>query len=523
VRVDAAPRQNCQKITPPTRSEAKEMKKKSLPPRASSLAESLRDLGYSLEAAIADIVDNSITAQSKSVDIWCVAEDEQPCVAIVDDGCGMTEAELIEAMRYGAKNPKAQRAGHDLGRFGLGLKTASFSQCRKLSVVSRKDGKLAGAVWNLDTLAEDDWLIGVLDKQEIAVVPWIERLSESGTLVVWEHLDRLTERQTMESRSEILNDKLNQLSHHLSLVFHRFLSGEAGKARKLAIRINGHRLSGFDPFCRNNKATQPLPSQVVTIGQHRIDIQPYILPHHSKLTRKEYDFYRDRSDFLSNQGAYVYRSDRLMAWGDWFRLVPKGEATKLARVQIDFPVELDELWTIDIKKSRAYPPPVVREQLRQIIGRITDQSARVHTGRSRRLFDRDVLPMWTRYAERGSIRYLPNEDHPVFSGFSEALSEDQKGTFHGLLELVGTSIPVEAIYSDYSNIPKEVDQQPDDTDALSAAKKLTQLRAIVDRGRRMTADHFRRIVRSTRLFEGKDELIDKLIEKEFGGAEKQRL
>ncbi|MDO9562861.1 MAG: ATP-binding protein [Bradyrhizobium sp.] len=491
------------------------MKQHSLPPRASSLAESLRDLGYSLETAVADIIDNSIAAHSKNVEIWCAAEEEDPCVAMVDDGDGMDKAELIEAMRYGSKNPKDARAKDDLGRFGLGLKTASFSQCRKLTVISRKKGILSGAVWDLDVLADDDWLIGVLDQKEIGKIRWCDRLPETGTLVLWEHLDRLTERQTSESRSEILSDKLTQLTHHLSLVFHRFLSGEVGRARKVAIRVNGHSIVGFDPFCRGNKATQPMPTQSVIIGKHQVDIHPYILPHHSKLSRKEFDFYRNRSDFLSNQGAYVYRGARLMAWGDWFRLVPKGEATKLARVQIDFPADLDELWTIDIKKSRAYPPPAVRDQLRQIIGRITDQSARVHTGRSRKLFDKDVMPMWTRYAERGSVRYVPNEDHPVFAGFAGILPEDQKTKFRGLLELTGTSIPVEAIYSDYSNAPKDIDVKADVPDTAAIASKLFELRSIVDPESKMGQEQFRRIVRSTRLIEGQDDLLEDFISKEF--------
>ncbi|VIO67306.1 ATP-binding protein [Bradyrhizobium ivorense] len=491
------------------------MKHQALPPRASSLAESLRDLGYSLEAAVADVIDNSIAARSKNVEIWCVAEEEEPCLAIVDDGCGMDKAELVEAMRYGAKNPKDRRAKDDLGRFGLGLKTASFSQCRKLTVISCKDGNLSGAVWDLDVLSDDEWLIGVLDKREIDKVRWVERLGKSGTLVLWECLDRLTERLTSEGRSEVLSDKLTQLTHHLSLVFHRFLSSEVGRTRKVAMKVNGHGLVGFDPFCRNNRATQPLPTQSVVLGNHRVDIHPYILPHHSKLSRKEFDFYRSRSEFLSNQGAYVYRSGRLMAWGDWFRLVPKGEATKLARVQIDFPAELDEFWTIDIKKSRAYPPPAVREQLRQIIGRITDQSTRVHTGRSRRLFERDVMPMWTRYAERGVVRYVPNEEHPLFVGFAGLLADEQRAKFSSLLDMIGSSIPVEAIYSDYSSAPKDIDSREEGLDAAGVARKLRQLRSIVDPRANMGAEQFRRIVRSTRLLEGQDDLLDDFVSKDF--------
>ncbi len=489
-----------------------------LPPRASSLSESLRDLGYSLEAAVADVIDNSITARARHIDIWCAAEAGDPCLAISDDGVGMDQKELIEAMRYGSKNPKHVRSKEDLGRFGLGLKTASFSQCRKLTVVSRKDGNLAGAVWDLDALAGDEWLIGIPNSSELQRTPWLETLPETGTLVIWEHLDRLTERQTSSSRSELLNEKLMQVTHHLSLVFHRFLSGELGRARRLSIRVNGHALTGFDPFCRTNKATQPLPTQTVTVGRSQVEIQPYVLPHHSKLTREEYEFYRDRSDFLSNQGAYVYRNCRLMAWGDWFRLVPKGEATKLARVQIDFTTELDESWTIDIKKSRAFPPPAVREQLRQIIGRITDQSARVHTGRSQRLFEKDVMPMWTRYAERGLVRYLPNEDHPLFSSFGAALSDEQRQQFRSVLELVGTSIPVEAIYSDYSGAPKDVQSKPDAPDPNEAMLKLTRLRQVVDPKQTMGPEQFRRIVRSTRLLEGQDALLDRFVNGEFKGA-----
>jgi len=486
-----------------------------LPPRASSLSESLRDLGYSLEAAVADIIDNSIAAQAKSVDIWCSPEGEAPCLAICDDGLGMSQDELIEAMRYGSRKSTSVRSKDDLGRFGLGLKTASFSQCRKLTVVSRKAGVTSGAVWDLEVLAGDEWLIGVPNAKELERVPWLDRLSTRGTLVVWERLDRLSENQTAAELSELINDKLMHLTHHLSLVFHRFLSGDLGRTRKLAIRVNGHSLTGFDPFCRTNKATQPLPNQAVIIGSSRVEIQPYVLPHHSKLSRKEYEFYRDRSDFLSNQGAYVYRNGRLMAWGDWFRLVPKGEATKLARVQIDFPTELDESWTIDIKKSRAFPPPAVREQLRQIIGRIADQSSRVHTGRSRRLFHRDALPMWTRYAARGSVRYAPNEDHPVFAAFAASLSESQRQGFRSVMEVLGTSIPVEAIYTDYSGTPQDVQTRKDDQDEIEATAKLRSLREIVDPKRALNAEQFRRIVQSTRIVEGLDDLLDGFIGKEF--------
>lgn len=497
------------------------MKTIPLPPSASALSGSLRDLGYSLESAVADIVDNSISAHAKNIDVWCTVEGPDPCVAIVDDGCGIDENELIESMRFGSKNPKDQRAKNDLGRFGLGLKTASFSQCKLLTVASRRNGNLSAAVWDLDVLGQgSEWIIGILDDREISELPWMEKLQNVGTLVLWRNLDRLTEGQDSGDRTEILNDKLMHLSRHLSLVFHRFISGELGLARKITIRVNGHTIKAFDPFCRDNKATQPLPMESLYVSSQEVTIQPYILPHHSKLSRTEFDFYKDRSEFLSNQGAYVYRNGRLMAWGDWFRLVPKGETTKLARVQIDFPSELDELWTIDIKKSRAYPPTAVRDHLRQIIGRVVEQSTGVHTGRAKKLFDRSQsVPMWNRYVDRASIKYFPNNDHPIIVSFNGSLADDLRRKFQDVLETVGASLPIEAIYADYSDAPKDTNVPIDPPDAAALRLKLRQLREIVDPARSMSVDEFRSIVYSTRLFANSDKLIGDAIEEEFRGGQ----
>ena len=325
-----------------------------LPPSAACLSASMRDLGYSLETAVADIVDNSISANATAIDIVCDLSGAKPSLTILDNGWGMSSSEVVEAMRHGTANPKQARSPKDLGRFGLGLKTASFSQCRTLTVASAKDGSLSGAVWSLDRIDSlDDWMLSILDDEEIGDLGFSERLKENGTVVMWTDLDRLFEDETGIRRDEIVNEKLDVVEKHLSLVFHRFLAGEVKGRKKIAISLNGHPVAAFDPFCRKNSATQILPEEVVYVGETAVQMQPFILPHHSRLTASEYDFYQSRSDFISNQGAYIYRNGRLMAWGDWFRLIPKGEATKLARVQIDFPNSLDESWTIDIKKSRA--------------------------------------------------------------------------------------------------------------------------------------------------------------------------
>lgn len=485
-----------------------------LPPSAASLTASLRDLGYSLETAIADLIDNSITADATAIKIFCDMSRSDPVLIVYDNGKGMSEADVIVAMRHGASDCRKKRDAKDLGRFGLGLKTASFSQCRRLTVVSTSHGCLAGAEWNLAQVeSEDDWFISVLDPNEIAGQPFVEMLETTGTLVIWRDLDRLFEDESGHKRQEIVNEKLSAVERHLSLVFHRFLEGTVKGRSKITISINGHLVIPFDPFCRKNAATQMLPEEIVWVGDIPVSIKPYILPHHSRLSSTDYDFYQSRSDFISNQGTYVYRNGRLIAWGDWFRLVPKGEATKLARIQIDFPNTLDEAWTIDIKKSRARPPNAVRERLRQIVAKIAARSVTVHRGRGRKLFQESEAPLWDRYAEHGGIRFTINQGHPIVAALSAKLSAAEVSTLHFLLNAISASLPVEMIYSDYSTSPRDVRQI--ETEAVDGIDTLIRLRIALFGEHGGTAEEFLRIVKSTRLFDGQQQLIEKFIGEAF--------
>jgi hypothetical protein len=485
-----------------------------LPPSAASLTASLRDLGYSLETAVADLIDNSISADATDIQIICDVSSSDPVFIIADNGHGMGPAELINAMRHGAADRKKPRGLKDLGRFGLGLKTASFSQCRRLTVLSARKGEWSGAEWDLSAIeSRDDWFISLLDSEEIGSQRFIDTIGQSGTLVIWRDLDRLLEDETGHKRDEIVNEKLAIVERHLSLVFHRFLSGEVKGRRRLSIRINGHPVEPFDPFCRRNSATQMLPDETVWVGETPVHMQPYILPHHSRLSASEYDYYQSRSDFISNQGAYVYRSGRLMAWGDWFRLVPKGEATKLARVQIDFPNSLDEAWTIDIKKSRARPPHVVRERLRQIIDKIAARSVTVHRGRGQKLFQESAAPLWERYVDHGGIRYAVNSQHPLVSSVAAGLAAEAQDSLRILMESVAASLPIEMIYSDYSTTPRDL--RAPSLNESEVLERLRQLKTALYGDAPGDPDAFRQIIRSTRLFDGRAETADKFIDEAF--------
>jgi hypothetical protein len=485
-----------------------------LPPSAVSLSASLRDLGYSLETAIADLIDNSISADATDIQILCDMSRKDAVLVIIDNGQGMSESEVISAMRHGSTDPRKKRGPKDLGRFGLGLKTASFSQCRHLTVASSKNGMRSAVEWNLSQIEDDDgWYVAILDTNDITALPFVDQLPEPGTIVLWRDLDRLFEDESGHRRDEIVNEKLAAVERHLSLVFHRFLAGEVKGRKRITIKINGHPITPFDPFCRKNPATQMLPEETVWVGDQAVQMQPYILPHHSRLTASEYDFYQNRSDFISNQGAFVYRNGRLMAWGDWFRLVPKGEATKLARVQIDFTNSLDEAWTIDIKKSRARPPQIVRDRLRQIITKITARSVIVHRGRGQKLFQETQAPLWERYADHGGIRFAVNMQHPLIQSIDAKLASEDVRSLHVLLESIAASLPVEMIYSDYSTNPREVSQSNiDESETLERLKSLHQVLYGDGQG---NPTAFMQIVRSTKLFEGHLETAEKYASEAF--------
>ncbi|MFV0172337.1 ATP-binding protein [Empedobacter falsenii] len=249
-------------------------------PNLSNFINSFREIGYTPEVAIADILDNSITAKSTEIQIF-TGEILNPYICIVDNGLGMDENELIEAMRLASKNSKDNREQNDLGRFGLGLKTASFSQCKKLTVVSKKNNQIQAKQWYIDLIiSSNKWLLKEIDNFEL--IPNIEILNshETGTMVLWENIDKIE----FKNFSTIVKE----LRDHLSLVFHKYLEGFSNK-KKLEIYINNNKVEPFNPFNYKNLATQELAEEKLILANKEVIIQPYILPHHSKVSDNAYN------------------------------------------------------------------------------------------------------------------------------------------------------------------------------------------------------------------------------------------
>jgi len=435
------------------------MKTIPLPPCAPTLMESTRAIGYSPEAAIADIIDNSITAVASQVDIFFFPVGDS-YIAILDNGNGMTTSELETAMRYGSQNPNDKREPNDLGRFGLGLKMASLSQCRVLTVISKQDTEINGCRWDIDhVIKTNDWSLLALDSEdEFDAVPRIEELRkcESGTLVVWQNLDRLKVGEIDFGRS--MARKMDDVRNHLSLVFHRYISGESGLVR-LQIKMNNALIESVDPFL-TKRNTKIMSDEVLSIDGSKVVASSYILPHISSLSSNEIETLGGKEGLRKRQGFYVYRNKRLLIWGTWFRMMPQAELSKLARVQVDIPNELDTLWTLDIKKSTAMPPEEIRKNLGSIIEKLAQRSEYTTVYRGKKETTDSIVHVWQRFKGRkGGSYYAINKDHPLIEMLLEATPK-LKHNLENLLNLIETNLPLSNLYLDLtSDKPVENDTE----------------------------------------------------------------
>lgn len=439
-------------------------------PHASALIEGLRDIGYSLETAISDIIDNSVTASARRIQIITETYSDEPYIAIVDDGEGMTEGELVTAMRPGSQNPLATRDEPDLGRFGLGLKSASFSQCRRLTVVSRKAGKTSAAIWDLDDIAErNEWALQL--PEDASLIPAVDYLGAKGTLVLWQKPDRLNGGYSHDvaKRAEAINQRIAETERHLRLVFHRFME----EAKPLCVLLNGRMLRPLDPFARKNPATITDPEERLTLPHGDVEIQSFTLPHHKQMNKTDWEDLAGPEGHLKSQGFYLYRGKRLILFGTWFRLCRQSELTKLSRVRIDIPNSMDADWKIDVKKSSAQLPPIVRDRLKKVIERIQAGSKRTYNKRGQKLVNHERLPMWHRIQADGQIRYRPNVEHPAFADFAENLPSELRRGFFNCIALVGASLPVETLHADMAGTAEEIVPDRVDEDTLVQAVQAT--------------------------------------------------
>jgi hypothetical protein len=337
-------------------------------PDPERIIEGLRDTGYTFNTAMADIIDNSISAHATKIDIHIIPDPNMNIsVYIADNGIGMDQESLENAMRYGSQRREKKDS---LGKFGLGLKTASTAFCRCLSLVSRvkNDDTIRKVQWDLDHIAkENKWYLKKLEPSvdEIELLD-ATAMNGSGTLVVWERTDRLLRKNNttghtqnaLKKNNESLLKKITDLEFHISMVYQRFLDAKDERSHTINITLNGKPVLGWDPFCINEENTEKLiadEDEKMEVEIHKgkyssFSIRPFMLPRKESFSSPE----AHKNAHLSNdyQGFYVYRENRLIHFGNWIGMFSNEPHSSLLRVEFSFDHTLDEAFNVDIKKSR---------------------------------------------------------------------------------------------------------------------------------------------------------------------------
>jgi hypothetical protein len=426
-----------------------------LSPPASSLIESIRNIGYTFAFAIADLVDNSISANAKNISIN-IAKDhlDKVVVTIQDDGIGMTQSELHLAMSLGGKGPSDERAINDLGRFGLGLKTASFSQAKLLTVITKNilSSDLNIVQWDLDfVIKENKWLAEELDvKDGLTLLSETNTsIGKSGTVIVLKKCDRIDEGLlSINDLNTHLNSEIGQLQKILSLIYHKLITH-----KKTSITVNGLKLKGMDPFCvvgdDSSAKSQIIFNESVKVKDSDISVTGYLLPHISRMGgQKREESISIDSNHVANQGLYLYRLDRLIAWGSWQNVVRKSEANKLARIDVTFGNDADELWKLDIKKSTAMLPAAIKYRIRDLIRGMAEHSSSVFQRRVR-MKKTNENSIWCRYYDKETkvISYEVDRDQ---ASIKELLSkfEEHIDLAEYLLDYIESTFPADLVAND---------------------------------------------------------------------------
>jgi len=407
-------------------------------PEAGHLVESLRDFGYTLPSALADLIDNSLTASARNIDVTIESNGPKSHIAVIDDGTGMTLETLVEAMRMGCHGPLDRRRIEDLGRFGLGMKTASLSQGRRLTVITRPGPRRGPFVrqWDIQHIKDRGWRL--LDSTSTVAAPYAERVRDmsTGTAVVIEDLDRPVF-LNVANEDEHLGRTLEQVRQHLSMVFHRFLEDD------VVIRLGPTPLRAWDPFLRPK--SMKLDTERIPFRDQKIEVTPFILPHHSKLTDDEHHVAAGPNGWNAHQGFYIYRCHRLIVPGTWLNLqLRKEEHLKLARIRVDLPNSLDAEWHLNVMKSHVAAPASLRDDFRRIAADARRQAEAVYRLRGERQIPSDPTPqryVWKRETIRTGVRYRIDRTHPILQSLLHCGCAHES-TLEKVIMLIEQTLPV---------------------------------------------------------------------------------
>lgn len=426
-------------------------------PNPEFLIKSIAEQGYSLETALADLMDNSISANADKIEVLIDMEEEPFKLFLADNGDGMTEESLIKNMQFPSNSPDNKRADEDLGRFGLGLKTASFSQTRKFTVLSKPKGERVfnGRTWDVDFLKDNGWKIIVNSKEEIDnLIQQYKKLSNdhlnefedfnANTIIIWSGLYKFENYLEEKNRKNALKKEINEVTaDYLSLVFHRFMEKSL---KPLKIRINNIQVNPFNPFPDDEKDFRQIEPKQSQFKSDVIKIEGYVLPSRSIEESKQglskwTTRYRGLMDM---EGLYIYRADRIILFGGWNGLIKKAPRLQLARLKVEVGNKVDHLLHLNVAKSQISVPHELRVAFEQYIDELKVEAEREFYNRGIRKFSGtkslENHQLFERSSsDKGSLLEV-NSNFPLIKILKESLNKDQNSKLNLILRMINTRV-----------------------------------------------------------------------------------
>jgi len=434
------------------------IKTKEAIPNPEYLIKSISEQGYSLETALADLIDNSISANADKIEILTDSNKEPFTLFLADNGEGMSEKELKASMLFPSKSPENKRDDTDLGRFGLGMKTASFSQTRRFTVLSRqkKSSKYSSCTWDVDYLKKQkSWLMIINSDKEIELLlQKYHQLSKNhlnefdvfnaNTIVVWQGLYKFEKYLDDDSKKTALNREITDVtSDYLSLVFHRFMEKSNNP---LQIRINNIQIDSFNPFPIKESDFRSMEYKQKPFSNDSIRMEGFVLPSRSiDESRNGNSLWTTRNKGLMDmEGIYIYRSDRIIIFGGWNGLIKKAPRLQLARLRVEVGNGVDHLLHLNVAKSQVVIPHDLKKGFERYIDKLKTEAEREFYNRGVRRFPKKKKGNKTQLFERtasnkGTLLEI-NSDFPLLESFMDGLSKGKKSQLKLLIKMINTVV-----------------------------------------------------------------------------------
>jgi len=436
---------------------SEKIKSEDAQPNPEYLIKSIAEQGYSLETSLADLMDNSISAKANKIEVLIDMDSEPFRLFMADNGEGMTEEELSQNMKFPSNSPEDDRLNSDLGRFGLGMKTASFSQTRKFTVLSKKkeDKRYLGRTWDVDFLRDNGWKIIVNSNEEVASLMYqYKQLSheylnefdgyEPNTIVIWDGLYKFENYLEEANRKDALKREITEVtSDYLALVFHRFMERNESP---LKIRINNTFVNPFNPFPEEEKDFRQIEPKQSTFRSDVIKIEGFVLPSRSITeTSKGLTKWTTRHRGLMDmEGLYIYRADRIILFGGWNGIIKKAPRLQLARLRVEVGNSVDHLLHLNVAKSQIVIPHELRNAFEDYIQELKFEAEREYYNRGIRKFSgrksQNHIQLFERsYSNKGSVLEV-NTNFPVLKNLQDSLNKKQNSTLSLLLRMINTRV-----------------------------------------------------------------------------------